>query len=178
MIKLNSLPTEKQLELVYSSEKLTKRLESIVEENCEFTLFDYLNPLEGVEYSFGMYDQKYLRLKASGWSYKWESPACDFLSSLEKLNKDYCFSDKIEKKLEQCKKLYFANSNLWEWHVGQLATLYEEFLVRSVKYYEDVHYDIHCRKNTSDLREYVEIACFDDVYVREDDKLVSEVFYT
>ena len=181
MKKLDSMPIDERLKLIYSSKELTEKMENAVYFNCDNELSDYLDGIKGVKYSIGMYNQNFMSLNDSGWREVYDRPAYDFLLSLSDLNKRLCFSDKIERKIKQCWSLYYSSSNLFEYECARLVDLYFDYLLATVRYYEDLSYAIHCKDEKSekvtDLLDLMDCnGYFDGVYVRSDGRLVCEKF--
>lgn len=164
------MPVDERLKLIYSSKELTEKMDSMNYEELDSVLDDYLRKLDGSKYSFGMYNQNYINVENER----------DFLLSFKDIQEDFCLTDKIHKKFNQCWKLYLADSNLWRHHAELLADMYEEYLNETIKYYEDVSYDIYCKDDTPAVRELLDLMdCneyFSDVYVRDDGRLVCEKF--
>ena len=170
MKKLDSMPIDERLKLIYSSKELTEKMDSMNYEELDCLLRDYLEKLDGCRYSFGMYEDNVIRVQNER----------DFLYSFKDIQEDFCLTDKIHNKFNQCWKLYLADSNLWRHHAELLADMYEEYLNEIIKYYEDVSYDIYCKEDTPGVSVLLDlIDCneyFSDVYVRDDGRLVCEKF--
>lgn len=170
MKKLDSMPIDERLKLIFSSKELTERMNDMNSSEVDLILDDYLRKLEGCSYSFGCYADNILRVKDER----------DFLLSFKEIQNNFCFTDKIHNKFQQCWKLYLADSNLLRHHVEALADMYEEYLNETIKYYEGVSYDIYCKDDTPAVRELLDLMdCneyFSDVYVRDDGRLVCEKF--
>lgn len=164
------MPIDERLKLIYSSKELTKKMDRMNYQELDFVLNDYLRKLDGSKYSFGMYNQNYINVENER----------DFLLSFKDIQEDFCFTDKIHNKFNQCWKLYLADSNLWRHHVEALADMYDEYLNNTIKYYDGVSYDIYCKDDTPSVRELLDVMdcnkCFSDVYVRDDGRLVCEKF--
>ena len=170
MKKLDSMPVDERLKLIYSSKELSSKMDEMNSFELDNILRDYLDDLDGCEWSWEMYGGAKIRV----------TDERGFLVAFKAIQEDFCFSEKIHKKFQHCWKLYLADSNLLIHHEELLADMYEEYLNETIKYYEDVSYDIYCKNDTQKVRELLDFIdsneCFSDVYVRDDGRLVCEKF--
>lgn len=176
MEKIINLGLEKFGELVAKNETLRTGLyDRIYDDEMWSYLQEKLDCFEGgcINYEFAPYCYSYMRLR-KGINKYGENNAVLALYGIEKSAKTYGCSESLQKRINQCLKL--NGTNLFEYHVENLlAQFFKEEIMYTVKWLEDMSYQLSCGKMPEDLLGYLE--CFQDdlgnYYYNED---TDEVF--
>ena len=155
MKRFGELTSEEFKAVVLASKSLREELDEYVQE-CEF---DFLSDkiscfnLSVADWSMSFYGNNYFYAKNSSDNYDFE-----YIDCIQKSVDNFGCSDKLEKLLNQCRKL--LGTNLYMHHVKRLYDLYfKEELEPIIDDVEAFSYNLHCGElndNTCYLDEFQE----------------------
>lgn len=167
MKKLVNLDEKTILNFIYSSDDLSRKFADYIAE-CEMDwMSDKLSAFSrtSADWEVGIYNRNYLRVKNS----------FDFLQSVQKSISWYGCTDKLQKLVNQCEKLYYGNSNLFDFHIEKLCEMYYLSEIKEpINYIEKLLYLIHQQEDNIDLYDYIESFAdnrLSDIYVTHDNKM-------
>ena len=147
MKKFSELTYEQFEEIVNRSKKLRDELDNYIQDTEMYWLEEKLNCVNDSleKWSVGFFNQNFIRVR------DYES----FVDGVEESVKCYGSSERLEKKLQQCKKL--RGTNLFEYESEKLKELYfKEELQVICDYTEDACYELYCGKVGEKCRSYLE----------------------
>lgn len=161
-MKLKDLSNEEILTRVLASDKLNAMFKDYVTESE----MDYIEEILGcfnsrcADWSIGPHNHNYFHC----------TNATEFVYRARDMADCFSGSEKTLKLLAHCEKL--RDTNLFEHYADKLAESIEDELCRMVRGIEDVCFEIHLKRPTDTLLDYIE--CFvanylDDVLIEEDE---------
>lgn len=140
-VKLTDLPAENFLQVVFTSEKLTRELDEHFNESANYDFEELIcTYLDGCRYSLGTYNQNYITVESS----------TDFLDGIERKAKEIATSQQVLSLVKQCKALQDKGSNLFEYMVcNELKDAVLNEAEGIADYWEGISYAIY-NKDASD----------------------------
>ena len=163
---LKELSNEKLFEVVSKNETLRRSFDDYVWE-CEW---DYISDKLAVmkdsiyDYSIGLCNDNFIRVRDYG-SFVYDARECE---------KEFGLSENAEKLLSQCEKLRYTN--LFEYYAKRFKQLwFEEEIQSTVKWCEDLSYQLYSGKDTKESYDYLECWAENVDYIYdEEDRSVYE----
>ena len=149
-IKLIDLTASQFLAVVYTSEKLTNKLCSQIDdsytEEANDSIADYLM---GCNWEFGMYTRTYLKV----------TDPDSFMQGIASKIEAVGATDLVVKAYKHCQKLRDTNSNLYvATIIRALVPALEREIKEQASHYEDMSYSIYCKDVTDEnLQGFVDV---------------------
>lgn len=142
MKNFKELSAKEKFEIVSSIKCLELRAEEYIFD-CEVNgdIMDKVNGLKSVDYSIGD-SRSYLKIKEYyGETYR--EDAEDFFVSLLNVVKMFGASERCEKQMKKCDKLYDCRSNLFTYEAKKLCQMYfEDDIEPTLEYVENFTFDM------------------------------------
>lgn len=152
MKRFSELNYAQQFEVIASIQELSEKFEQrAYESEIEFYTMGKINGLNCVDYSIGVCNRNYLCIKNNRYTGEVEkSDANAFLCSLENVVKMYGCSQRCEKQIAKCNKLY--DSNLFVYECKRLCEMYfEDDILPEIEWVEKFGYNLYCKNFESEL---------------------------
>lgn len=165
MKRLDSLPTKKIIELIYTSRELTSMLDN--DNYCMYNdeMEEYLYSMKdsGASITGGMYEKTRLSLVNPEKFFEYCSRYTDMID------------DEFDRQYRKC--IHLKKSNLFSFEVGRLGFMLCRHLDNIAEFYENIGYDIYRKEVTEEIEFLVEDMVmndrFDGIFVKDDGKIVS-----